>query len=197
MMHGGTIVDATIIAAPSSTKNKEGKRDPEMRQAKKGGQWHFGAKTHIGVDAGSGYAHTVVVTAANVHDVTVAYKLIRYGDGVVYGDSGYLGGDKRGEVKNDRRFDGVEWKISRKPSTLKTLPNDGRLLVAEKHEEWRKSSVRCKVEHIFLIVKRDFGYAKARYRGLAKNAERLYMLFALANILKCARAGRGADFCRA
>ena len=96
-----------------------------------------------------------------------------------------------------RRFGCIEYKISRKPSALKASPKDGRLPVVERDEEHRKSSVRCKVEHVFLIVKRDFGYAKARYRGLAKNAERFYMLFALANILKCVRAGRGADFCRA
>ena len=188
MMHGGSIVDATIIAAPSSTKNKAGKRDPEMRQAKKGGQWYFGAKAHVGVDAGSGLVHSVDCTAANVHDVTVAGELVREDDEVVYGDSGYLGVEKR--VNN------VEFKINRKPSSLKTFLKGGGFN-ADRDEERRKSSVRCKVEHVFLIIKRDFGYAKARYRGIAKNAERLYMLFALANILKCARAGRGVDFCRA
>ena len=103
----------------SSAKNKEGMRDPEMRQAKKGNQWRFGMKEHIGVDAGSGLVRSVAATAANVHDVTVVQELVREGDGVIYGDSGYLGGDKRDEVKNDSRFDGIEWKINRRPSSIK------------------------------------------------------------------------------
>ena len=168
IMHGGSIVDATIIAAPSSTKNKEGKRDPEMHQTKKGNQWYHGMKVHAGVDAGSGYVHTITGTAANVHDMDETVNLLREDDEVCYGDSGY-------SLKISSSYTGFNW---------------------DKEIENRKSSVRCKVEHPFLIVKKQFGYAKVVYRGIAKNMNRFHILFASANLVKCFRAGRTAEFCR-
>lgn len=119
MMHGGTIVDATIISAPSSTKNKEGKRDPEMHQTKKGNQWYHGMKVHSGVDAGSGYVHTITGTPANVHDIDETAKLIRDDDEVVYGDSGYSGADKREEIRNDEHLSNVEFRTNKRPSSIK------------------------------------------------------------------------------
>ena len=122
MMRGGSIVDATLISAPSSTKNAEKKRDPEMHQTKKGNQWHFGMKCHTGVDAGSGFVHTVEATSANVHDVTVAAKLLREDDEVVYGDSAYLGLEKRDEVKHDPQLSTIEYRINRRPGRLPKKP---------------------------------------------------------------------------
>ena len=182
IMRGGSIVDATIISAPSSTKNRDKARDPEMHQTKKGNQWYFGMKSHIGVDAGSGLVHTVEVTAANVSDVTLTSELMRDDDEVVYGDSGYTGADKRPEIAGDERKSKTIFRVNRKRSTVRTA--------WDQQIETRKSSVRSKVEHPFLIVKRFFGYSKAVYRGLKKNANRLFMLFASANIVMCARAGR-------
>lgn len=187
MMRGGTIVDATIIQAPSSTKNAHNERDPEMKSTKKGNQYYFGMKAHIGVDAGSGYVHTLEVTSANVHDVTVASQLVREDDHTVYGDSGYLGIADREEVKSNERLADKDYRINRRPSSVK---KSGGTLDWERNMEKRKSSVRCKVEHPFLLIKKYFGYAKVRYRGLYKNAQRLYTLFASANLLMCIRAGR-------
>jgi len=119
IMHGGTIVDATIIASTPSTKNKEQKRDPEMHQTKKGNQWYHGMKVHAGVDAGSGYIHTITGTAANVHDIAETCKLIRKDDDVVYGDSGYLGIEKRNEIKNDEHLHNIDFRINRRPSSMK------------------------------------------------------------------------------
>ena len=188
-MHGGTIVDATIIAAPSSTKNSTGKRDPEMHQTKKGNQWYHGMKVHAGVDAGSGFVHTIDGTAANVHDSTEAHKLIREDDEVVYGDSGYIGVPKQEIIKNDEHLSQVEFRINQRPSSLKTAPEFTGINF-EKKIEHRKSAIRCKVEHIFLIVKRQFGYSKVVYRGIAKNMNRFNVLFVSANLLMCIRAGR-------
>ena len=188
MMRGGTIVDATLISAPSSTKNETKSRDPEMHQTKKGKDWHFGMKCHIGVDAGSGYVHSLEITAANEHDLTVAHELIREDDTVVYGDSGYLGLDKREEIVNNPALSSIEYRINRRPSQLPKAPKGH--INWEKQIEKSKSSVRCKVEHPFLIVKRYFGYAKTVYRGLEKNAHRFHVLFASSNLLMCARAGR-------
>lgn len=192
MLHGGTIVDATLIAAPSSTKNKKKARDPEMHSTKKGNQWHFGMKVHAGVDSGSGYVHTITGTAANVHDINEAASLIRKDDEVVYGDSGYLGIEKREEIQNDDHFSQVEYRINQRPSSLKMKICDG--INWGKVIEHGKSSVRCKVEHPFLIVKRLFGYAKTAYRGIAKNMNRFHILFASANLLMCSRAGRQREF---
>ena len=186
MMRGGSIVDATFIEAPSSTKNATGGRDPEAHQAKKGNNWHFGYKAHAGVDAGSGLVHTVEVTAANVHDVAKAADLVRDDDEFCYGDSGYLGIEKREEVTTDEHLSAMEWKIAKRPSQVKET-REGSL---EKELETRKASVRSKVEHPFLIVKRQFGFAKTRYRGRAKTANALTVLFALANVAMWSRAGR-------
>ncbi len=182
MMRGGTIVDATIIAAPSSTKNRDSERDSEMHQTRKGNQWYFGMKSHIGVDAGSGLVHTVVNTAANVSDVTKTGELMRDDDEVVYGDSGCTGAEKRPEIADDERKSAVTFRINRRKGTVKAK--------WDKAIETRKSRVRCKVEHPFLIVKRYFGFCKVVYKGLKKNGSRLFSLFASSNILMCARAGR-------
>jgi IS5 family transposase len=181
MMKGGTIVDATIINAPSSTKNREKSRDPEMHSTKKGNEWRFGMKCHIGVDAGSGYVHTIMATAANVHDIEEAHKLIREDDDVTYGDSGYVGIEKRDEIKNDKHLSTVEYRIVRRP---KSLPK-----ISENAYDWdrmiehRKSSIRCKVEHPFHYLKNKFGFRKVRYRGIAKNLNKLNVLFTCINLL--------------
>ena len=186
----GTIVDATIIEAPSSTKNRAGERDPEMRQTKKGNQWHFGMKAHIGVDADTGIVHSMSATAANVHDVTEAHKLIHGGETVVWGDAGYQGVGKREENLGLK----VEWRVAMRPGSQRKLDPGSEEAVAEK----AKSQVGAKVEHPFLRLKRLFGYIKVRYRGLAKNMERLALLFGLGNLLtaegqlraQCARVRR-------
>lgn len=196
IMHGGTIVDATIIAAPSSTKNKEHKRDEEMHQTKKGNQWYFGMKVHSGVDAGSGYVHTITGTSANVHDVSEAEKLIREDDEVMYGDSGYLNIEDHLESMGESRRSSLKFCINVRPSSIKMSPKyDG--IRWDENIENRKSSTRCKVEHPFLIVKRHFGYSKTVYKGLAKNMNRFNILFACANLLMCIRAGRAKQFCMA
>ena len=182
IMRGGSIVDATIIAAPSSTKNATGTRDPDMHQTRKGNQWYFGMKAHLGVDAGTGYAHTVSATPANTHDLDEAPKLVRGDDEVVYADYGYQGAAKRPEIAGDEHLGKVEWRIAARKSALKTMPAHDRVTQS------RQASVRAKVEHPFLIVKRDFGFRKTRYRGLAKNLNHLHVLFASANWLMRARA---------
>ena len=171
----GTIVDATIIEAPSSTKNRAGERDPEMHQTKKGNQWHFGMKAHIGVDSETGIVHSMSATAANVHDVTETHNLLHGGETVVWGDAGYQGVGKRAENLGL----GVEWRVAMRPGNRRKLEPGSREALTEKV----KASVRAKVEHPFLRLKRLFGYAKVRYRGLAKNAERLALLFGLGNLL--------------
>ena len=188
MMRGGTIVDATLISAPSSTKNIEGKRDPEMSQTKKGSNWHFGMKAHVGVDAFSGYVHTVEATGAHVHDVVHAHTLLREDDTVVYGDSGYLGIEKREEIVSDEGKSAIEFRVNRRPGTVRKMA-DGIAKDWERMIERQKSMVRRKVEFPFHIVKNTFGYRKTAYRGLAKNLNRLYLLFGSANLLCCARAG--------
>ena len=182
IMRGGSIVDATIIAAPSSTKNATGERDPEMHQTKKGNQWYFGMKAHIGVDAGTGYIHSVTATSANVHDLDEVTKLVRSDDEVVYTDAGYQGVDRRGDVVADEHMSSVRWRVAPRKGTLKAMPAHDRV------EASQQASVRAKVEHPFLIVKRDFGFTKTRYRGIAKNLNHLHMLFASANWLMRARA---------
>ena len=182
MMRGGSIIDATIIAAPSSTKNATGERDPEMHQTKKGNQWYFGMKAHIGVDAGTGYVHSVSATAANVHDLDESVNLVRDDDEVVYADAGYQGVERRREVAENEHLSGVEWRVAARKGWLKMMPEHDR------HLESCKASVRAKVEHPFLIIKRDFGFIKTRYRGIAKNLNQLQVLFASANWLMRARA---------
>jgi IS5 family transposase len=182
IMRGGSIVDATIVAAPSSTKNATGERDPEMHQTKKGNQWYFGMKAHIGVDAGTGYVHSVTATAANVHDLDEVTNLVRDDDEVVYGDAGYQGAPNRLEIAGDEHLSTVQWQVAARKGALKAMTEPDRAI------ESRKASVRAKVEHPFLIVKRDFGFTKTRYRGLAKNRNHLHVLFASANWLMRARA---------
>lgn len=182
IMRGGSIIDATIIAAPSSTKNATGTRDPEMHQTKKGNQWYFGMKAHIGVDAGTGYTHKVSATAANVHDLDEAAGLVRADDEVVYTDAGYQGAAKRPEIAGDEHRSKIEWRVAARKGVLKTMTEHDRAM------ESRKAAVRAKVEHPFLILKRDFGFTKTRYRGIAKNLNHLHVLFASANWLMRARA---------
>src|SRR3954453_9213373 len=174
---GGTIVDATIIAAPSSTKNKQQSRDPEMHQTKKGNQWYFGMKAHIGVDVASGLVHTVKGTAANEADITQTAALLHGQEEDVFGDAGYTGMDKRPELANRE----VSWNIAIKRSIIKALPQALRE-VAEPVER-ALSQVRAVVEHPFHIVKNRFRHKKLRYRGLNKNTAQLYILFALANLV--------------
>lgn len=182
IMRGGSIVDATIIAAPSSTKNATGTRDPEMHQTRKGNQWYFGMKAHIGVDAGTGYVHSLTCTAANVHDLDEVVHLVRPDDEVVYCDAGYQGAGKRPAVAADRHLSGIEWRTAPYKGVLRSMP------VHDREVASRQAGVRAKVEHPFLIVKRDFGFTKTRYRGIAKNLHHLQMLFASANWLMRARA---------
>ena len=188
MLKGGTVVDATIINAPPSTKNAQKQRDPEMHQTKKGNEWRFGMKCHIGVDAFSGLVHTIKVTPANVHDIQVTSKLIREDDEVVYGDSGYLGIEKREEIVSGTHLSCIDYRINRRPRSLQKI--SGNSVDWDRIIEHAKSSVRCKVEHPFRIVKCLFGYRKAAYKGLAKNENRLYALFASANLYALASRGR-------
>jgi IS5 family transposase len=176
MLKTGTVVDATIIAAPSSTKNKTGERDPEMHQTKKGNQWHFGMKAHIGVDAESGLVHTVIGTAANVNDVTQAGALLHGQETAAFGDAGYRGVDKRAEAQ------GPTWYVAMQPGKRKALNTTRKWARMLEKAEQLKASIRARVEHPFRVVKQQFGHAKVRYRGLAKNTARLTMLFALSNL---------------
>ena len=164
MMKGGTIVDATILQAPSSTKNAEKARNPEMHQTKKGNEWKFGMKCHIGVGAGSGLVHTMTVTAANGHDITQTANLLREDDKVVYGDSGYLGVQKRSEIANNKHFSNIDFRINHRPSSLPRVSDNA--IDWERYIENRKSSVRCKVEYTFRIIKCQFGYKKTVYPGI-------------------------------
>ena len=177
LMRQGTIVDATIIAAPPSIKNKQKARDPEMHQTRKGNQWHFGMKAHVGVDVASGLVHTVVGTAANEADITQTAALLHGEEEDVFGDAGYTGADKRPELE-DRD---VSWNIAIKRGIIKALPKALRDL-AEPVER-ALSQVRAVVEHPFHIIKNRFHYKKLRYRGLNKNTAQLHTLFALANLV--------------
>lgn len=194
MMHGGSVVDATIVSAPGSTKNRKGERDPEMHQVRKGNQWYHGMKAHTGEDAGTGYVHSCSFTPANVPDVCEAHNLVRGDDGFAYADAGYRGVEKREEVTSDEALSRVEWRVAMGPSKLRAL--DGDLQWSERDVERRKASVRAKAEHPYHYVKRVFGYAKVRYRGIAKNAARIRVLLASANLLMVARADRQDDFLR-
>ncbi|MEB1834187.1 IS5 family transposase [Xanthomonas campestris pv. campestris] len=176
-LRSGTIVDATLIAAPSSTKNADHARDPEMHQTKKGNQWYFGMKAHIGVDEFSGLVHHVHCTAANVADVTVTHALLHGKEDSVFGDSGYTGADKREELQDCE----AAFFIAAKRSVLQAIGNK-RERAREQRWEHFKASVRAKVEHPFRVIKRQFGYTKVRYRGLAKNTAQVLMLFALSNL---------------
>ena len=172
LLKRGSIVDATIIAAPSSTKNAKGERDPEMHQTKKGNQWHFGMKAHIGVDADSGLVHTVTTTAANEADVEQVQDLLHGKEQVVHADAGYAGAQTR--VQRG----GLCWQIAAKRGRISAM-KDGRKKRALERIEKRKASIRARVEHPFRMIKRQFGLMKVRFRGLAKNTAHVITLFAL------------------
>jgi transposase, IS5 family len=172
LLRGGTIVDATLIAASPSTKNKDQKRDPEMRQSKKGNQWYFGMKVHIGTDAASGLVHTAGVTAGSVHDAKVFDCLIREDDRAVYGDKAYASG----KLKRAARRAGVTWGVKEKAKPGQKLSR----WMRAKNKRFGK--VRAKVEHVFRVLKCQFGYRKARYRGIKKNGAQVFALLALGNL---------------
>ncbi|MDX5610510.1 IS5 family transposase [Escherichia coli] len=219
MMTQGTLVDATIIEAPSSTKNKEQQRDPEMHQTKKGNQWHFGMKAHIGVDAKSGLTHTknkeqqrdpemhqtkkgnqwhfgmkahigvdaksglthsLVTTAANEHDLNQLGNLLHGEEQFVSADAGYQGAPQREELAEVD----VDWLIAERPGKVRTLKQHPRKNKTAINIEYMKASIRARVEHPFRIIKRQFGFVKARYKGLLKNDNQLAMLFTLANLFR-------------
>lgn len=186
MLKTGTVVDATLGAAPSSTKNSRGERDPEMHQTKKGNQWHFGMKAHIGVDADSGLVHTAIGTAANVNDVTQGHGLLHGEETVVFADAGYQGATKRPEAT------GVDWYVAMRPGKRRALDKQTALGALLDEAEKFKASVRAKVEHPFRVIKCQFGFTKVRYKGLAKNTAQLIMLFALSNLWMARRQLMGA-----
>jgi IS5 family transposase len=174
LLKRGSIVDATIIAAPGSTKNSTGERDPEMHQTKKGNQWHFGMKAHIAVDAEPGLVHTVTATVANEADVEQVADLLHGKEEQVWADSGYRGAQARVER-------GVQWHIAGRPSDMAKLP-EGRAKARARKNEYEKAGVRAKVEHPFRVIKRQFGLVKVRFKGLAKNTAHVITLFALSNL---------------
>jgi len=174
LLKRGSIVDATIIAAPSSTKNSTGERDPEMHQTKKGNQWHFGMKADIVVDAESGLVHTVTATAANEADVEQVADLLHGKEEQAWADSGYRGAQAR--VTGD-----VQWHIAGRPSDMAKMP-EGRAKARARKNEYEKASIRAKVEHPFRVIKRQFGLTKVRFKGLAKNTAHVITLFALSNL---------------
>jgi IS5 family transposase len=172
MLRGGTIVDATLIAASPSTKNKAERRDPEMTSSKKGNQWYFGMKAHVGVDAKSGLVHTAGVTTGKVHDAKVMDRLIREDDAAVYGDKGYTNDEK----KRAAEAAGVLWAVKEKAKP-------GRALTKQQRARNRRfGKIRAKVEHVFRVLKCQFGYRKVRYRGIQKNGTQVFALLALANL---------------
>jgi IS5 family transposase len=185
LLREGTLVDATLIAAPPSTKNKEKQRDPEMHQTRKGNQWYFGMKAHIGADRDSKLVHTVVVTAANVADITKTSELLHGQEKQVHADAGYTGVEKRAEIVALERK--IDWQIARKRGQIKTMA-EGAEKETLKTLEKAKASVRAFVEHPFHILKNLFHHRKVRYRGLAKNGHQLYTLFGLANVVIGGRA---------
>jgi IS5 family transposase len=173
----GTVVDATLIAAPSSTKNKDHKRDPEMHSSKKGEQMYFGMKAHIGADADSGLVHTVRGTSGNVHDVLEGNSLLHGDETLAFGDAGYRGIEKRPDAKAN-----VNWHIAMRPGKRRALNMDNAADALIDQAEKLKAGIRAKVEHPFRVIKRQFGYVKVRYRGLKKNTAQLVTLFALSNL---------------
>lgn len=182
LLRKGTIVDSTLISAPSSTHNQEKERDPEAHSVKKGNQWYFGYKEHIGVDADTGLIHTLETTAANEHDSNMTSSLVQGTEEAVYGDSGYLGSDRKPDAKCiNTQGQPIRYEINLRPSQLKHLTEEEQEAV--KAREHKKSSIRSKVEHVFAVVKRLFKYHKTRYRGLEKVHQHGCMIFALANLL--------------
>ncbi len=187
MLKSGTVVDATLIAAPSSTKNSSGERDPEMKQSRKGQQWYFGMKCHIGVDIESGLVHTVRGTSGAVNDVIEANHLVRASDREVYADAGYQGAGKRPDARSD-----VAWHIAMRPGKRRQLDPAKPIEALTDQLERVKAGIRARVEHPFRVLKRQFGHVKVRYRGLAKNTAQLHTLFALANLWLVRRKLLGA-----
>ncbi|MFT3815808.1 MAG: IS5 family transposase [Acidovorax sp.] len=187
MLKSGTVVDATLIAAPSSTKNSRGERDPEMKQSRKGQQWYFGMKCHIGVNIESGLIHTVRGTSGAVNDVIEANSLVRASDREVYADAGYQGAGKRPDARSD-----VAWHIAMRPGKRRQLDPAKRIEALTEQLERVKAGIRARVEHPFRVLKRQFGHVKVRYRGLAKNTAQLHTLFALANLWLVRRKLLGA-----
>ena len=188
LLKAGTVVDATLIAAPSSTKNSSGTRDPEMHQSKKGNQWFFGMKAHIGVDADSGLVHTVRGTAGNVNDVVEANSLLHGQEVDVFGDAGYQGAGKRPDARAH-----MNWHIAMRPGQRRALDKDNAIDALVDTVEKLKASVRAKVEHPFRVIKRQFGHTKVRYRGLKKNTAQLVTLFALSNLWMVRHKWMGAQ----
>jgi IS5 family transposase len=180
LLKQGTVVDATLIAAPSSTKNQDGERDPEMHQTKKGNQWHFGMKAHIGADADTGLVHSVATTAANAHDITQAHALLHGGETDVFADSGYRGVEKREEIRF--KHASANWHVAMMPGKRRALDKDTPMGAILEKLEQTKARIRAKVEHPFRVIKRQFGFVKVKYRGLAKNTANLVTLFALSNL---------------
>ena len=191
MMKQGTLVDATLIEAPCSTKNKRGERDGEMHQTKKGKQWYFGMKAHIGVDAKSGLTHSLKTTAANEHDLNQVGNLLHGEEAFVFADAGYQGAENREELADVK----AQWAIAMRPGRLKELKKHPRKNKAVIAFERLKSSIRAKVEHPFRIIKRQFGFVKARFKGLRKNDNQLAMLFTLANLFRVDQMIRAWDSC--
>jgi len=191
MMKQGTLVDATLIEAPCSTKNKRGERDGEMHQTKKGNQWYFGMKAHIGVDAKSGLTHSLETTAANEHDLNQVGNLLHGEEAFVFADAGYQGAENREELADVK----AQWAIAMRPGRLKELKKHPRKNKAVIAFERLKSSIRAKVEHPFRIIKRQFGFVKARFKGLRKNDSQLAMLFTLANLFRVDQIIRAWDSC--
>jgi IS5 family transposase len=196
IMKGGTILDATIITSPKSTRNKDKTRDTEMASTKKGTNYHFGSKLHIGVDAGTGYIHSHSTTPANKHDITEASKLIREDDIIVSGDSGYLGLEKREEIQNNPilnpKTSNKQYEIVQRPSRLKKFKGDV-MHFLEKKIEKPIIARRQKVEYAFLVIKNIFKYKKNPYKGIEKSDNKNSIMCALANIYMVAKAGR--SFC--
>jgi IS5 family transposase len=176
MLKAGSVVDATLISAPTSTKNASGERDPEMHQTQKGRSWYFGMKTHIGVDAESGLVHTVIGPAANTADINEAKSLLHGEETDVYADAGYQGIHKRCEDGSAR------WHVAMRPSRRKQLNLKDRPDAIFDRIERLKAGIRAKVEHPFRVLKQQFDYTKTRYRGLAKNTAQITTLFALGNL---------------
>lgn len=185
LMREGTLVDATIIAAPSSTKNREGKRDPDMHQTKKGNQWYFGMKAHIGADAASGLVHSVEGTAANESDISQTHKLLHGEEKIVHADAGYTGVEKRAEIL--AAHSNLEWRVAARRSKIKEMPESWIKDLSVRFEKL-KAQTRALVEHPFHIIKNLFRHRKARYRGMRKNTAQLHILFALANLVTAKRA---------
>jgi len=172
LLKGGSIIDATIVTASSSTKNRQKSRDSQMSSTKKGNRWYFGMKLHVGIDAKSGLSHTVKVTTAREHDVTMLPNLVREDDRAVFGDKGYFSDDR----KREARKAGVYWGVLEKCKRGTTLSS------TQKKRNRKHASIRSKVEHVFRIIKCQFGYTKTRYRGLEKNTVQVFSLMALANL---------------